>query len=138
MGYAIGVDIGGTKVAIAVVKKTGDVISETILSTDLTIPPRSMITLICDEIKQLMTDAKLAQSAIIGIGIGALGPLDSKKGVITNPHNLSGWIDILISGIIAQNWSFPATLCKRAHAAALAENWLIAGVGNEIITYETA
>ena len=137
MGYAIGVDIGGTKVAIAMVKKTGDVISETILPTDLTIPPRSMITLICDEIKQLMTDAKLAQSAIIGIGIGAPGPLDSKKGVITNPPNLSGWIDIPISAIMEQKCSLPVTLENDANAAALAEKWLGAAMGNENMTYIT-
>src|SRR5690625_6927451 len=110
MGYAVGVDIGGTKVAIAIVKTTGQIVAETILPTDITIPPESMITLICDQIRVLINDTKLEQSAIIGIGIGAPGPLDSKKGMITNPPNLSSWIDIPICDMMEEKCSLPVVL----------------------------
>lgn len=137
MVYAVGVDIGGTKVAIAVVKKSGKVVTEAVLPTDLTIPPEAMIALICKQIEQLITDAGLDQSAIIGIGIGAPGPLDSKKGVITNPPNLSSWTNIPICDIVEQNCSLPVTLENDANAAALAEKWLGAAIDNQNFTYIT-
>src|SRR5690625_2655085 len=122
MGYAVGVGIGGSKVAIAIVITTDQIVAETILPTDITIPQESMITLICDQIRVLINDTKLEQSAIIGIGIGAPGPLDSKKGMITNPPNLSSWIDIPICDMMEEKCSLPVVLENDANAAALARS----------------
>ncbi len=137
MNYSIGVDIGGTKVAIAIVNQNGEIMQGKVIPTDLTISAEKMITGICDEIKQLIAQSTVLEKEMIGIGIGAPGPLDSKNGMITCPPNLQTWRDIPIQQLVQQSFSIPVTLENDANAAALAEKWIGAGKGNDDFTYIT-
>src|SRR5699024_9666486 len=135
--YAVGVDIGGTKVAIAIVGKFGEIIEKTVISTDLTISPEAMITRINKEIQHVIMRSNVQVKEIIGIGIGAPGPLDSKNGMITCPPNLKKWIDIPIKQLIEQDFSIPVRLENDANVAALAEKWIGAAKDNNNYTYIT-
>ena len=137
MNYAIGVDIGGTKVAIAVVNENGVISHQTVIPTDLTIKPETMIHKISEQIKQVVKNSQIPMEDIIGIGIGAPGPLDSKNGMITCPPNLPTWTDIPIRKLIADQFSIPVTLENDANAAALAEKWIGAAQENENFLYIT-
>lgn len=137
MTYAVGVDIGGTKVAIAIVGKFGEIIEKTVISTDLTISPEAMITRINKEIQHVIMRSNVQVKEIIGIGIGAPGPLDSKNGMITCPPNLKKWIDIPIKQLIEQDFSIPVRLENDANVAALAEKWIGAAKDNNNYTYIT-
>lgn len=137
MNYSVGVDIGGTKVAIAVVTQEGKIIADTVIPTDLTISPEKMIERICETINNVMDQSQIAKADIVGIGIGAPGPLDSKAGVITCPPNLKSWIDIPIKKLVEARLSIPVTLENDANAAALAEKWVGAATDTENFTYIT-
>ena len=137
MNYAIGVDIGGTKVAIAVVNENGVISHQTVIPTDLTIKPETMIHKISEQIKQVVKNSQIPLEDIIGIGIGAPGPLDSKNGMITCPPNLPTWTDIPIRKLIEDQFSIPVILENDANAAALAEKWIGAAQENENFLYIT-
>src|SRR5699024_6786384 len=137
MTYAIGVDIGGTNVAIGVVEETGELINQSIIPTDLSISPFDMVSRINDEIKRVIKKANIQENYIKGIGIGAPGPLDSKNGMVTCPPNLPTWIDIPIQEWVQNQFPFPVKLENDANAAALAERWIGAGQENENFVYMT-
>lgn len=137
MKYSIGVDIGGTKVAIAVVTEDGKIIKDTVIPTDLTIAPEEMIGRICDTITTVVADSKIDSADIVGIGMGAPGPLDSKAGMITCPPNLKTWVNIPIKKIVEEKLSIPVTLENDANAAALAEKWVGAATDTDNFTYIT-
>lgn len=137
MKYAMGIDIGGTKTAIAIVNGKGKIIDSTIIPTDLTIPPEAMIERIAVEMKQVINHSGVSMEEIIGIGMGAPGPLDSTQGIITCPPNLPTWKDIPIQRLIQQEFPVPARLENDANAAALAEKWIGAAQENENFTYIT-
>lgn len=137
MRYAIGVDIGGTKVAIAIVDEMGKIVEHSIIPTDLSVPPNEMIERISTEVSTQIYKSNVEQQNILGIGIGAPGPLDVKKGTLTNPPNLHGWVNVPITEMIAKDFSIPVTLENDANAAALAEKWLGAGQGNNNFIYMT-
>src|SRR5690625_1512546 len=137
MKYSIGVDIGGTKVAIAIVNEHGIVKTVNVIPTNVTISPEKMIEIICNEIVKVINQSKVDENKIIGIGIGAPGPLDSRNGMIMCPPNLTGWIDIPIQKIIQESFSFPVTLENDANAAALAEKWVGAAKDSDNFTYMT-
>lgn len=137
MNYSIGVDIGGTKVAIAVVTEYGKIISNTVIPTDLSIRPEQMIERICDEINGLVQGSKVKHATIKGVGIGAPGPLDSKAGMITCPPNLKTWVNIPIKKLVEEKLSIPVTLENDANAAALAEKWVGAATDTDNFTYIT-
>ncbi|ASN04168.1 ROK family protein [Virgibacillus necropolis] len=137
MNYSVGVDIGGTKVAIAIVNKYGEIIEQKIMPTDLSILPETMISQINDEIKTIMSVSGIPDTDIIGIGIGAPGPLDSKRGVITCPPNLQTWIDIPIQELVQKHFPYPVRLENDASAATLAEKWIGAAQENDNFVYMT-
>lgn len=137
MLYTIGVDIGGTKVAIGVVESTGKVIEQSVIPTDLTITPYDMISRINREVNKVIQNANIPTQHIKGIGIGAPGPLDSKKGMITCPPNLPTWKDIPIKEWVEKEFDFPVRLENDANAAALAEKWIGAGQSCNHFIYMT-
>src|SRR5699024_932075 len=137
MDYSIGVDIGGTKVAIAIVNQNGEIMQGKVIPTDLTISAEKMIAVMCDKINKITDQSTVVYKEIIGIGIGAPVPLDSKNGMITCPPNLQTWRDIPIQQLVQQSFSIPVTLENDANVAALAEKWIGAGQGNDDFTYIT-
>lgn len=60
---------------------------------------------------------------ILGIGIAAPGPLDTKRGVLLNPPNFPDWHDVPICRIMEDALDLPAVLDKETNAAALAEHF---------------
>ncbi len=79
MSYAVGVDIGGTKVAIGVVDQQGEVKSKKIIKTNLEITPVELLYEVIAVVKQQLRELKVHESEVAGIGIGAPGPVDVKK-----------------------------------------------------------
>ncbi|WP_269410203.1 ROK family protein [Lentibacillus daqui] len=137
MKYSIGVDIGGTKVAVAIVNETGVVVKQNIIPTDTTIFPEQMIQSIIKEIQIVIAQAEVPHEAILGIGIGSPGPLDSKNGVIICPPNLPSWRDVPIKESVEEELSYPVRLENDANAATLAEKWLGAGRQCDHVIYMT-
>ncbi|MDL4840960.1 ROK family protein [Aquibacillus rhizosphaerae] len=137
MEYSIGVDIGGTKVAIALVSAEGEVIEKSIIPTDLSIKPFEMIKRIIAKVEVILHNSPLSIVDLKGIGIGAPGPLDSKLGVITCPPNLRNWVNIPIVEQIKNHFLIPVLLENDANAAALAEKRFGAGKENSNFAYVT-
>jgi len=115
----IGVDIGGTKIAIVKGNERGEILQK--------------IRFLNNEGK----DAALAKivhhvkalGAAEAIGISCGGPLDPRSGRILSPPNLLGWDDVPIVSILEEATGIPAYLCNDADACALAEWRFGAGKG---------
>lgn len=137
MDYAVGVDIGGTKVAVAVVTEFGGLETSSAFSMEDTRSPAETIAAIKELIKQLLKEQDIGEQDLQGIGVGAPGPLDAKKGVILCPPNLPSWVDVPIKEMLEAAFSVPVLLENDANAAALAEKWIGAGAGCENFTYVT-
>ncbi len=137
MKYSIGVDIGGTKVAIAIVDSTGKMIEKSKITTDLTINPKEMINRISQEIEQNIKLSGVPLQAITGIGIGAPGPIDISKSMVVSPPNLMNWADIPIVEWFEEKWSLPIFFDNDANAAALGEKWIGAAQNNNEFIYMT-
>src|SRR5699024_2544827 len=103
---SIGVDIGGTKIAIAIVNETGNIKDQIILNTDTTVGPEVVIENINKEISNLIQVNDVLIENIQGIRIESPGPLDVRKGEITNPPNLT-WSDLLIVHMVESKVELP-------------------------------
>ena len=64
-------------------------------------------------------------------------PLDSKRGIIQEPPNLPGWVDVPIVDILTARTGLPAFLCNDANACALAEWRFGAGRGTDNMIFCT-
>jgi glucokinase len=138
MTYAIGIDIGGTKTAIGLVTDSGTLVEKQILKTEISEPPRVMIDQMYEAVNVILKNNQLLVADLIGIGIGAPGPLDVKKGEITFSPNLPTWLGTpLVERVKAY---FPLTrirLENDANAAAVAEKWVGAAQNVDTFLYLT-
>ena len=125
MNY-IGVDIGGTKCAVVLGNKNGEVIQK-----------MSFPTTNCKETIENIKGAvrKMGKAQAIGISCG--GPLDSKKGVVMSPPNLPGWDNIPICDVLKEEFKVPVFLQNDADACALAEWKYGAGKGTQNMMFLT-
>lgn len=79
---------------------------------------------------------------LYGIGIGSLGPVDTRKGTILNPPNFYGMRDIEIVSMLKKRYGLPVFFDSQYNCAALAEKYygngrdvedfLFAGIANGI------
>jgi glucokinase len=124
---AIGIDIGGTKMAVALVDSTGVVIGRVILPTEAEQGFRRAVARLEGPIVELLE--KAGQGSLQGIGIGCAGPLDSRRGLINNPYTLTGWNQCDIVSPLRKRFGVPVYLENDADVAAFGECACGAGRG---------
>lgn len=111
----LGVDIGGTKVAVGIVDSAGKILTQGRKPMLAKGTP--------DAALQAVTDAidSQASEGIQGIGVCAPGPLDPEAGVILNPPNLPCWRNFPLAEKLGRRYKLPVKVDNDANAAALAE-----------------
>ncbi len=127
--YSIGVDLGGTKIYTGIVDKLGKIISKVKISTQAEKGPSFIIEQIIKSIKQVIKKSKINRLQILGIGIGAPGPLNTEKGIVHHAPNLSGWKEVPLKERVHSKIGLPVYIDNDANLAALGESWIGAGKG---------
>jgi glucokinase len=119
----IGVDLGGTKIAVGLVDRQGDVAEAHELPTPLSSQ---------DDLLGALETAigRLPHGEVSAIGIGVPSRIDQRAGVA------EGSVNIPLAGLPLRDWledhyGWPAAIENDANAAALAEWTLGAGRGSE-------
>ena len=128
--YAIGVDLGGTKIKLGIVTSEGKIIKKTAVPTLAEEGAEKSIGQIKNGIAHLIKGNK---KIINGIGIGAPGVVSLKKGTVENPPNLPGWGRVHLGKIISNEFSLPTFVENDANAAAIGE--FIYGAGKKLDSF---
>ncbi len=124
---ALGLDIGGTKLAAGVVTVAGEVLSWLTAPTRVDEGPTAVIARQVALGRDAVLAAGVSWNEVAFVGIGCGGPLDPETGVIQSPPNLAGWNDVPLADIVASELGRPTVVENDATAAALAEWQLGAG-----------
>jgi len=125
LSAAIGVDLGGTNLKIAVVERTGRVREGIACETDTSQGPDRTIRQIVSEIDSLLARTSLKRSDLIGIGVGTPGPINIKEGRVIHAANLPGWRDVPLRDRLHDEFRCPTTLENDGNAAAFGEYWAL-------------
>ena len=136
-GPILGIDIGGTKLAVGVVGPDGRMLAEARRPSGAADGPDAVIGRILEMARTTVAAAGLGLEQLDRIGIGCGGPLDPWRGVVLNALNNPGWIDIPITDRIGSALGRPAFLDNDANAAALGEHRFGAGRGVANMVYLT-
>lgn len=128
--YAIGMDVGATKIIAGVVDcDSGQVISSSKTASPLT-GAEAMMAAIATTIAQVREAAKEAGDAVSAIGIGLAGQVDVKSGVLLAAPNLGGGVtNVPISAPLGQQFGVPIVLGNDVQVAAIGESAFGAGRG---------
>jgi glucokinase len=124
---AIGVDIGGTKIAFALVNREGKVLASHRLPTLPSEGADAVFDRVAEGVHYLLDQT---DQPVGGVGIGCPGHLNPHTGVIHNATNLA-WRDVpLKAGVQARlSRDLPVWVLKDANAGALGEMYFGAARG---------
>lgn len=90
--FFIGIDIGGTKIALAAVSSDGKILSYTKSATPAKAKPAGILKLLFSLISEVLAKANLSLSQINAIGIGIPGIVDHRYRILAAPNiNLKGF-----------------------------------------------
>ncbi len=126
--WLVGVDIGGTTVKLGFVSQEGELIHRWSLPTNLNRKGRFIPLEIADSILQKLQEIGQPKEKLLGVGIGAPGPINVNKGSIDIAINL-GWVDFPLKQLLEDALSLPVIVENDANVAALGEMWKGAGFG---------
>jgi glucokinase len=132
----IGIDVGGTKVAGGLVNKKGRLEKTVTLPTKANEGFEKSFSQVLTVIRRLIHQAG-GPDHVKGIGICCPGPLNPRTGVVINPPNLPGWVNINFSERVESEFQLPARLENDANAAGLAEVLFGAAKGHNDVFYVT-
>lgn len=136
-GWAIGVDVGGTKVAAGFVDSHGEIHQHTRVPMNSRGTAEEGLAAVTGAIDELLKLAPGTASAPRRIGICAPGPLDPHTGVVLNPPNVTCWRNYPLAAEIARRYGGSVKLENDAKSAGLAETLWGAGRGYRNVFYTT-
>src|SRR5580704_1703803 len=135
--FALGVDIGGTKVAAGLVDGEGAILSQTRVAMPARGSAAEGFGAVQSAIQGVFAAQPEARASLTGIGICAPGPLDPVTGMILNPPNVHCWRNFPLATEVQRVFGFSARVDNDGNAAALAEAIWGAGVGYRNVFYVT-
>ena len=131
----LGVDIGGTKVAVGIVNSEGVILQQVRKPMLSRGTAEEGLAAVFGAIDTFMSSEVGPQ--IQSIGICAPGPLDPRTGIVLNPPNGPCWRNFPLSEKISAKYRVPVRVDNDANAAALAETRWGAAKGYRYVFYAT-
>ncbi|MEU4572072.1 MULTISPECIES: ROK family protein [Nonomuraea] len=122
MTYVLAIDIGGTKLAAALVDEEGAVLRSATRPT----PREQVMAALGGLVDEVTGDGP----APVAVGIGCAGPLD--RGTVS-PVNMPSWRRFPLRDEVRALTGLPTVLAGDAQCMALGEHWLGAGRGSSAL-----
>ena len=126
--YRIGIDLGGTNIAVGVVDENYQLLAQHSVPTLAQRSAEEVIRDMGDAVETALAKAGITVADCESMGIGSPGTCDSEKGIVARAYNL-GWFDVPICAMLRERFGIPVRLSNDANCAALAETVAGAAIG---------
>ena len=135
-GYTVGLHINIFRTGAAVMDLHGKILARETMGMEQSNTSQAMfIEKIVSLVKSVIRKSGVKQEKILGLGIGAPGPVNSNSGIILTPPN-AAWLRYLpLKQIMEDKLGLPTLLQKDTNAIAMGEYWRGAGVGYQDMIY---
>ncbi len=132
----LGVDVGGTKIAVCIADGAGNIIVNGRIASGSTAPYGIVLSQVVDLAKELVKGQGMEMSDIKACGICAPGPLDMVGGRIMKSPNMV-WDNVPIRDDLAKGLGVPVVMENDANAGVLAEYFFGSAKGKTDAIYLT-
>ena len=133
----LAIDLGGTKIASAIVSPEGRVLARDYRLTLADEGVEPVIARILSAVEHLLKKGAVSLSQLDSISIASAGAIDSERGLVTASPNLPGWHNVPLRDMVGERFGVSTFLVNDASAAALGEHRLGVGRGIENLIYIT-
>jgi glucokinase len=120
--FALGLDLGGTKIAAGVVNSRGVLYSSVRLKTPAQ-GVRKDLAALFDAAHAAVSAAKIPLERILAVGVGVPGAFDPRTETVWAP-NLPGWSKVRLKHLLEDAFERPICVESDRNVQALAEAWL--------------
>lgn len=142
----VGVDLGGTSMMAVLANEKGRILGTSDCATIRDAGPDGVIDQIGRQIELAAEDARISLPKLGGIGVGAPGAVDPRRGLVVRAPNL-GWSDVRLGPMLSARFGVPVVLGNDVQVAIQGEHaygaakgaeravgiWVGTGVGGGII-----
>ncbi|MFJ7933314.1 ROK family protein [Sporosarcina sp. NPDC096371] len=132
MEYVVGVDLGGTKIATALLDRNGKVLRRVRYET----APLKSAAEVIDSLVESVNEVR-GDFPIVGIGVASPGAVDTERGIILNGTNLPEWVEIPLQQEMETRLGIPVKVANDANVAAWGEYYAGAGKNSKTMVYVT-
>lgn len=126
---AVGVDIGGSNLRVALADIQGNVLGKWSTSTRATSSPEMVVAQIEEGVVSLLEQSNSSRRSLVAIAAGAPGVTDPKAGMVLVTSYLKGWKNVPFQHLLESALRIPAAVENDVRMAALGEHWLGAARG---------
>ena len=127
--YSIGIDLGGTNIAVGVVDENMKIIGRGKVKTRCPRPAAEIFDDIALAVEMAIKDAGISKYDVVSVGVGTPGSVNKSNGYIEFSNNLA-FNQVPAKEMLEERIGKPIYLDNDANCAALGE--AIAGVGNGV------
>jgi glucokinase len=135
--YAIGIDVGGTKIAAGVVDPDGKILARFYSRAHTGHPPALVIDGIEEAFHAVQAQWAGSRDQVQGVGIGCAGHVNGMAGKVLTSSNLPEWENVPLRDLVARRVGMSVALDNDAKCAALGEYRFGAGRGSRHMCYVT-
>ena len=128
----LGIDIGGTKMALSIGNERGEILVDQRFPTDPDSAQKTL-TRAAQVAEELIAKAGLTAKQIDAIGISSPGPMCSKRRMILKTPNLQNWDQFKVGDFFEDHFKRPTFMQNDANGAGLAEYMFGACKGKDLI-----
>lgn len=131
----LGVDLGGTKVEVALVESRDGGYTRLAfrrLPTAVEEGPEAVVASVAAAAREVLSEAGVESGAdgLLGAGVGVAGQVDAPRGVVRSSPNMPGWEDFALGPALSEEIGLPVVVTNDVNAAALGEQ--VAGAGRGV------
>ncbi len=133
----IGIDLGGTQLRAVLADREGTILQQVRMPTASAAGPAAVVAQIVTCIEQLQ--ARLTpEDTLLGIGVGAPGPVEPQHGIVFYTPNMRGWVDVPLRDMLIERIHTPSiAVGNDANLAVLGEWYFGGGQGCRNLLYIT-
>jgi glucokinase len=135
--YAIGIDVGGTKIAAGLVNQSGQVLHRYTTQAHSEQEPAFVIEAIEQAFRAVVATSAIEPVEIEAVGLGFPGNVNGPAGVVLVCSNLPAWDHMPLRDIVAARIGVPVSLDNDANLCAVGEHRYGAGRGTRNMCYLT-
>ena len=118
--YRIGIDLGGTNVAVGIVNEAQRIVAAKTVPTVAQNGAAALLDDIAECVRNSLADGGISVADCAGAGIGLPGICDIQLGVVRYAHNI-GWDDVSVAAELRRRLELPVWFANDADCAALGE-----------------
>ena len=116
----LGIDLGGTNIALGIVDETGHILARDSVPTGADRPAEAIIAAMADAAESLMRAAGIPASEIESVGVGSPGGIDREHGIVLAACNLP-FAHTPLAELLHGHLGLPVYVDNDANCAAWAE-----------------